>query len=248
VPTLIYARTLRSWANGGSTPTASGTVTATAVPSVGRVTVAISWTGAVFFNVYRVESGGVPVPVRGAFPIGAPGSVTFSDAEAPLDIPVYYQVTSPTYLFQTLTSNTVTLDSAGWTWITHPTRPDLSTTLVVERNPDKARDIDRALFRVIGRKRAVPVTGGTRSAPDYTLDAFTDTQAERDNMLALLDDGSPLLFRTPAGYGFDPQTWLSIGPVTETNLSYSVLEWSRRWPLPCTEVDAPSVLDAPVVP
>jgi hypothetical protein len=248
MPTLIYARTLRSWANGGTTPTASGTVTATAVPATGRVTVVVSWSSAVFFNVYRVEDGS-PVPVRGAFPVSAPGgSVTFSDVEAPLDIPVYYRVTTPTYLFQVISSNTVTLTSSGATWITHPTNPDVSANLVVERNPAKARPIDQALFRVIGRTRAVPVTSGDRFAPDYTLDAFTETQAQRDNMLALLADGSPLLIRTPAGYGFDPQTWVSVGSVVETPISGSVLEWARRWPLPCTEVDPPSVLDSPAVP
>jgi hypothetical protein len=247
MPTLIYPRGQRSWANGGIDAVASGSFVATAVPSTGRVTLAITWSSALVFTVQRVQNG-VAVPVRGGYPATGSGGVTFSDVEAPLDIPIYYKATTPTYPFQTLTSNTVTLTSSGVMWLTHSSLPHLSTQVVVERNPDKDRDIDRGVFKVIGRRNPVPVVSGPRTSPVYTLDAFTETQSQRDNMLALLDDGSPLLLRTPAGYGFDAQTWLSIGAVREAVISGKVTEWARRWPLPCIEVDAPAVEDSVMVP
>lgn len=247
MPTGLYARGYRSWANGGTTPTASGTFTATAVPSTGRVTLAISWTGAAYLNVYRVVGSEV-FQVRGGSPIGSTGSVTFSDPEAPLDVPVYYQATSPTYQYQWLTSNTVTLASNGSSWLTHPNRPDLSTVLWVERNPRKSRPISRGVFPVLGRRRPIIRTDGARKSPSYQLDCATETQSAWTNMLALLDDGSPLLLRTPPNYGFDALTWLSVGDVDEDPVVGTVTNWVRRWPLPVTEVDPPSILDAPVVP
>lgn len=247
MPTGVYGRGLRSWGDGGITPTASGTVVATAVPSTGRVTLTVTWAAAAYYNVYRYQGGSEPVPVRGGYPVAGYGSVTFSDAEAPLDVPVYYAVTSTTYPYQSLTSNTVTLASSGSTWLTHPRQPALSTKLIVERNPQKTRSVATAYYPVIGRTRPIAVTAGVRSAPTYTLDAFTETSAQRDNMLALLADGSPILLRTPAGYGFDAQTWLSIGETIEVPITGSVLEWARRWPLPCVEVDAPPLLGAVTV-
>lgn len=244
----IHGRGLRSWGNGAVSITASGTVVATAVPTTGRVTLVITWTGATYFNVYRNQGSDSPVPVRGAYPVSGSGSATFSDPECPLDVPVYYTITSPTYPSQSLTSNTVTLTSAGATWLTHPTMQGLSTKVVVERNPAKSRALEIAYYKVIGRRRPVPVTAGMRSAPTYTLDVFTETSAQRDNMLQLIDDGAPLLLRTPAGYGFDAQTWLSVANVDEMPVSGSVLEWARRWPLPCVEVDPPSLLGAVTVP
>jgi hypothetical protein len=247
MPALTFARGFRAWGGVGFVPSASGSVVATAVPSTGRVTIAVTWTGASYFNVYRVQGEALPVAVRGAYPIGGSGGATFSDVEAPMDVPVYYTVTTPAYPYQTLTSNTVTLVSSGSTWLTHPALPALATRVVVERNPQKRRPIDRALYKVIGRSRPVAVVAGPRGAAEYVLDVFTETQAERDNMLSLLDDGSPLLLRTPADYGFDAQTWLSVDSVEEVPIVGSVLEWARRWPLSCVEVDPPSVLDAVAV-
>lgn len=247
MPLLAYARGQRSWANGGYTLSASGTFTATAVTATARVTLAIIWTGASYLNVMRVQNG-VTYPVRGGSPIGSTGSVTFSDPEAPLDTPLVYRAFSPTYPYQVLESNTVTLASNGMSWITHPNRPELSTQLWVESNPDKDRDINMGVFPVIGRPRSIVRTDGMRKAPTYTLPCVTETQAAWWNMLQLLADGSPLLLRTPTGYPFDPLTWMAVGPVRETVVSGAVSQYLRRWPLPVIEVDAPSLVDAPVVP
>jgi hypothetical protein len=247
MPLLAYPRGVRSWANGGYTLTASGTFTATAVNATGRVTLAITWSGASYLNVVRVQNG-INYPVRGGSPIGSPGSVTFSDPEAPLDTPVVYRAFSPTYPYQILESNSVTLASGGATWLTHPNRADLSTQLWVERNPDRERPIAQGVFPVLGRRRPIVRTDGVRKASTYTLECATETYAAYANMLQILDDGSPLLLRTPAGYPFDLQTWLAVGSMQETMISSKVTEWARRWPLPVIEVDAPSIVDAPVVP
>lgn len=248
MPVGIHGRGLRSWGNGAVSITASGTVVATAVPSTGRVTVAITWTGAFYYNVYRNQGTDAPVPVRGGYPVSGVGAATFSDPECPLDVPVFYTVTSPSYPSQSLISNTVTLASSGSTWLTHPIQQALSTKVLVERNPAKTRPLEVAYYKVINRRHPVPVTAGIRAAPAYTLDVFTETSSQRDNMLALLADGVPLLMRTPAGYGFDAQTWLSVANADEVPIAGSVLEWARRWPLPCVEVDAPSLLGAVTVP
>lgn len=244
---LAYARGLRSWANGGYTLTASGTFTATAVPSTGRVTLAITWTGASYLNIVRVQDGGI-YPVRGGSPIGSTGSVTFSDPEAPLDTPVTYRASSPTYPYQVLQSNQVTLTSNGWSWLTHPNRPDLSTQLLVEFNPEKERGIAEGVYPVLGREKPIVRTDGVRKSASYTLPCLTETWPAWVSMRQILADGSPLLLRTPAGYPFDLLTWMHVSGVREIPVSGKVSEWMRRWPLPVTEVDAPSTVDAPVVP
>ena len=250
MPMLVFARGMRSWANGGFTPTASGTFTATAVPATGRVTLNITWTGAAYMHVVRVQDG-VVYPVRGGSPIGTTGSVVFSDPEAPLDTPVSYKVTSPSFPYQVLESNTVTLVSNGTSWLTHPNRPDLSMQLSgqswVERMPNRDRPVSRGVFSVIGRYRNVVRTDGLRRAPSYTLDVVTETFEKYAAMVQLLQDTSPLLLRTPAGYPFELLTWISVGGVQETTVTSQVTQWMRRWPLPVEEVDAPSMVDALVV-
>lgn len=248
MPIGVHGRGLKAWGGGSVITTATGTVVATAVPATGRVTLTVTWAAAAYYNVYRYQgTNNAPVPVRGGYPVAGYGAVTFSDPEAPLDVPVYYTVTSPTYPYQSLTSNTVTLASSGSSWLTHPRLQNLSTKVVVNRNPVKTRPLQVAYYPVIGRRHQLAVTAGVRGAPTYKLDVFTQTQVQRDNMLALLADGSPLLLRTPDGYGFDPQTWLSVGTCDEVPVTDSVLKWPRRWPLPCVEVDPPSLLGAMTV-
>jgi len=157
-------------------------------------------------------------------------------------------VTSSSTPYQVLESNAVTLVSSGSSWLTHPNRPDLATILWVERNPDRERPIAQGIFPVLGRYRPVVRTDGIRKASQYTLECATETYAAYANMLQLLQDGSPLLLRTPAGYPFEAQTWMSVGTVRETVISPKVTAFERRWPLPVIEVDAPSMVDAPVVP
>lgn len=249
MPSLLYPWALRSWAGGGTDPVASGTVTATAVPATGRVTLAVTWPGAAFVNLYRIQGEDL-IPVRGAFPVASGGTVTVADPEAPLDLAVSYLATSPTYPYQQLrTAAPVTLAAAarGGTWLTHPTRPELAMTVQVDAQPAKDRDIDQAVFPVLGRRMPVVLTGGVRRAASFTVQIFTQTEAERLGMLALLDDGAPLLLRTPAGYGFDPLCWVAVGKVTETPWIEYGPEPARYWPLVCQQVDPPSPAGAPVV-
>lgn len=231
----------RSWAGGGTDTTPSGSLTATGDAANARVQLALTWTGASYATIYRVL-GAVITPVRTAAPVElVSGAITVYDYEVPLDTSVYYIATSPGLFFQQLTSASVTVASSDQTWLGHPILTSLNRTITVTVQPERARDIDRGVFPVIGRTRPVVVTSGVRQAPAGTLELYVSTVAERDGLLSLVADGSALLMRTPASYGWDASTWIAVGKVTETPTSDKGFWPMRLITMEYTEVDAPAL-------
>ncbi|HEY3481031.1 MAG TPA: hypothetical protein VGL02_19220 [Streptomyces sp.] len=208
--------------------------------------VAVTWAGATYLNVVRVHPDGTTYPVRGAYPATASttgSTTTIYDYEAPLDVAVSYLVMAPNVPRATATSNTVTLASGGNVWLGHAGDATLNRIVAIKRQPERLRRLDRGVFAIIGRPKAVVVTSGVRQDPAGELTVYTDSATETADMLALLADGSPLLLRTPPGYGWDPLTWIAVGDVVEVPWrDFDGDDGRREFRLPYVEVDSPTTV------
>jgi hypothetical protein len=221
----------------------AATLTATLDPTTARVSVSLNWTDPTpdpsTALIERVNADGSVVPVRGADPATlVAGAWVGNDYEAPLDATFYYQATSTEVPGTVLTSPTYTLSSGGSTWLKHPGRPGLNAKVKPTRAPDLTRPIEQGVFDVLGRTRPV-ATSMLRRSERGELALRTDTDNERLALLALVQDGVPLLFSPPSGYGFG-SVYISIGDVQEARLTSYGKEPARYWSLPFTVVDRPS--------
>lgn len=218
------------------------TLTGTLYPTTTRVSVSLSWTSTPVPTtalVERVNPDGSVVPVRGANPATlVAGAWVGDDYEAPLDGTFYYQATSTDRPGVVVTSPSYTMPSNGLTWLKHPGRPFLNTTVQVVAAPSLTRPITQGVFEVLGRTRPIAVSL-QRSSERGELQLYTGTEADRSALLALLEDGAPLFLSTPSGYGVG-SVYISVAEVAETRLTPLAKEWARYWTLPFTVVDRPS--------
>lgn len=168
--------------------------------------------------------------------------VSVVDTEAPLDVPIRYELSAPDQPAFRAVSEPVVLESRGQTWLTHP--DGTSMVLTVAEEPEQTRAIARGVFEVIGRARPIAVSSAQRQSSAASLTVWTETFAERDKLLALLDDGSPLLLRAPAELGHGPGEWLSIGDASYKAVGHGAWEHTREFTLPYVVVDAPVADDA----
>lgn len=165
--------------------------------------------------------------------------VQFVDAEAPLDVPVSYELTAPDQPSLRVVSQPVTLLSNGHTWLTHPVLQEPLSITVLEE-PDQARAIDRGVHRVIGRVNPIAVSAAQRASVEASLDVLVVSFAERDTVWSMLEDGQPLLLRAPAELGHGPGEWLSVGDVSLKRPGHGAWEDARVFTLPYVVVDAPA--------
>lgn len=167
--------------------------------------------------------------------------ITVLDGECPLDLPVTYLLANPQLTGGRIVSEPATLDSLGRTWLTHPTSPGAPRVVSVREKPVLTRGMDRGVHRPMGRRRPVVVTGEHRWAPSGTIGINALSGDEYEWLLDVLDDGLPVLLRTPADYHFTPR-WVSLGEQTDD--PEGRLGWQDAWLIsaPFDEVDAPSAL------
>lgn len=162
----------------------------------------------------------------------------FIDAEAPLDVPVSYEVTAPNQPAFRIVSEPVTLPSEDRTWLSSPTTGAI-LSVTVAREPKTTRAITRGVFPVLGRARPIAVSASRRQSAAGTLTLWAMNFAERDALRDVLDDGSPLLLRAPARLGHGPGEWVSIGDVGEEGPGHGAWEAVRIFDLPYQVVDGP---------
>ncbi|MDQ3578541.1 MAG: hypothetical protein M3443_13285 [Actinomycetota bacterium] len=161
------------------------------------------------------------------------------DGECPLDRPVRYVLANPAVTGGRMTSETVTLDSLGQAWLTHPAAHSEPVRVAVRgRGPALTRVADRGVFAPIGRRRPVVVTAPARKSLVGELDLITLTFADRDRLLSLFDDMAPVLLRSPASLGYPEAMWLSLGDLDETG-GERPSSGFRVLSSPFVEVDAP---------
>jgi hypothetical protein len=189
-------------------------------------------------TVTRTDVNGRTYPVRtsdgGALPVSG-GVATLWDYEIP------YGTTS-TYSVSATGATTVTdtaLLNVTVPWLVHPGVPALSVPVTVQSAPDLTRPAEQGMFRVIGRRDPVVVSGGARSLPSGTLGLLTRTAAERAALDLLLDEASPLLLNTPDSWELGP-AYISVGDVAETRVSRIPSEPYRVWRLDFQVVGRPA--------
>jgi hypothetical protein len=138
-----------------------------------------------------------------------------SDGECPLDVAVSYALYAPFLTGGYASSPTITLASNGQSWLTHPASPSAPVPCKPTETPQLTRKIPQGIFPIIGSKYPVVVSGAARLAPSGTLTLDTAAFTDRDTLLGLLSDGSPMLLRTPAEGGYGLGRWLAFADVVE---------------------------------
>lgn len=168
-------------------------------------------------------------------------TVTVADGECPLDVAVSYLLVNPRFAGGRIASPASLLPSLDRTWLTHPGTPGVPRAVSVRETPVLERGIDRGVFRPMGRRRPVVITGSQRWAPSGTIGFNALSAADRAWLDQVLDDGAPLLLRTPGSYHFADR-WLSLGAVSED--PEKRLAYQDAWLVsaPFDEVDPPSAL------
>lgn len=185
----------------------------------------------------------------GATWTGTPGLSTsllapvaaLDDGECPLDQSVQYVIVNGAVTGGQMSSDPATLDSGGRTWLTHPTRASAPVTVDLRETPKREHDLDQGVFWPIGRHHPIVVTGTRRRAATGTVGFNATSRAERDTLLALLDDAAPVLLRTPGHFHF-PDSWLALGAVVEDPEDRKA--WQDAWLLTADfhTVDPPSLI------
>lgn len=165
------------------------------------------------------------------------------DGECPLDEPVTYILANPAFSGGRMVSEPVVLDSLGLTWMTIISDPANPRTISVREVPDLVRTIDRGVFKPLGRRTSVVVTGPTRRSASGTIGINALSGEDYEWLVGALDDGLPFLIRTPAEYHFTPR-WLSLGDQTDSREGR--LAYHDAWLIsaPFEETDPPSALVA----
>jgi hypothetical protein len=198
-------------------------------------------------SVYRVTTDGARTLVRGTSGLIDQQAITsdilvIEDHEAPIGVPVYYQVEirpSAGAVPSTRTSATVTLLLAdiNLAWLKDPGNPQRSCRVVVNKAPDWQRPIEQTAYVVRGRRNKV-VLSGNRQGLEGDLAVWTRSDEERTALHLLLDSGSVLLWQANPGMGVDDM-YVTVAAITEARTAGLAQEPWRAWTLPLTQADMP---------
>jgi hypothetical protein len=162
------------------------------------------------------------------------------DGECPLDVPVVYVAYDPALLGGSVSTPPVTLPGNDRSWLTHPAQPTAPVRCYPTTTPTPVRTMPRMVLPIIDRPRPVVVTGASRQAPTGNLRLWAGTFADRDELLDLVQDGSPLLLRASGDYGYGYGQWLSLADLTEDADGRPAPMEGRFLSADYTEVDAPA--------
>lgn len=163
------------------------------------------------------------------------------DYEAPNNPAVQYRVAAYSEVYDSYSlwrdaAASVSWESAAW-WLKHPFDPTLNMVVVPRSQPTRHRVARSAKHRVLGRSTPV-VLSDVRESWEGELVLRLDTQAEQDDLDALLAEMVPLLLQAPGDATWD-DTWIVIDEQARTRVIDA--SWSEPTfdSLPWTEVDRP---------
>lgn len=224
--------------SGTATLVATGVVAGSTAVYLDAVLVEADTTSGVYFDGATQYGQWAGVPHLSSA-ILAPVQI-LDDGECPLDVPIVYEVYTSSLSGGRMRTDPVMLLSGGRTWLTHP---DVGVPVIVDLRsvPAQTYGIERGVFRALGASRPIVVTGASRYAPTGTIAFNAISKAERDALMAMFDDGTPVLLRAPAEFHYDPAgQWLSLGDLTEDREGRKA--WMDAWLLtaPYDEVDPPN--------
>lgn len=164
------------------------------------------------------------------------------DAEAPVGVPLTYEVSSAAITGGRVTSTPpVTLNTGETSWLTHPVHPGQTVKVLLLRVPTLDRPVAQGVFLPIGAARPVVVSSARRQAPVGSLDFVLLSFDERNTLLALLADPFPVLLRLPPTYGYAAPMWLAVSGLTEERGPRKGWQEAMILTAEVVEVDAPAM-------
>lgn len=212
--------------------TATGDYSVTGVPVI---RLELDWEGAEDVFVYRTDPDGSVIAVRQADPVQSfTGEATILDYEFPFSETVSYRMSSGSESYD---SGPVIRWDEHEAWLVHPGLPDRSVALGVIEWPTWTAPVPRGVFRPLGR-RAPIVVSGRRQAPSGSLVLYTKGTEAYDRLELLLDDGAPLLLKGTPNDGAGT-TWVSVGDYSVQPVAVNVREFAV-WTLPLDVASRPS--------
>lgn len=112
-----------------------------------------------------------------------------------------------------VTSDWSTADSGAWTsglwWLKHPRQPTLNMNLTIDSNPGYQRPARQGVYQALGASKPIVVTD-LRGSARGTLRVRLDTEAEQDQMVALLETTDTLLIQAPPADRW-PDRYIAVG-------------------------------------
>ena len=173
---------------------------------------------------------------------------------APVDARVGQIVETPAgtpQSFDETVSSSVAVDGV---WLLHPASPSLSVcvqtvdwrddgvNIALQTKQQTSRPAVSTAHTIVGRPRPVVITTGDRQDGLWSLVLYTNTTVDRDSVIALITDQTPLLLRSPTEIDFDlPDGWYSVGDVTEDRVYEPLVYPHKVITLPLQPVDEPVV-------
>lgn len=164
---------------------------------------------------------------------------TVVDGECPLDVACSYALYAPFLTGGYARTPVITLASNENSWLTHPAYPSAPVQVYPWVAPALVRKIPQGVFAIIGRANPIVVSAARLSATG-TMMIDAASFAARDQLLSLLADGSAVLLRAPADFGYGQGLWLAIGDVTEDPKGRPAWSQSRPLTVAFTVVDSPA--------
>ena len=227
--TVTVAPTVEPSTGPGDPPRVRLDVTDTGTPAITSVTVVRRGPGGRDVPVRTTDGGPLTLVTSGSNRVG-----TVYDYELEYQVPVTYStVQTPA------NTATVTLDEAQ-AWLIHLGVPALSRPISISAITGRAKSLPRAVHAPMGSKFRIVHSAGQRQASEYTLTVKTRSDADREALDALFEDGSTLLLNVPAGKGWGFTTeYVAIGDLNEDRPVPYGREPLRLWPLPLLVVERP---------
>jgi hypothetical protein len=211
-------------------------------------------------SLWRHTPDGTEALVRGSGFFTAPADETavIWDNEAPFDTDIFYTLRSSDSITDTLTSNTVSLDSDGMAWLRDPYIP--ANNIAFETSGDLfdfCDDEPRIMFGGLGGKGYRSASGifdiieaqrpdtvaMTRKRYASSLILLSKELADIDTIETIIAGGYPLLLSLPAVYGFGRPyntDWITISDVEASPIGVDQRLPARAWSLPF-QLSSPAV-------
>lgn len=193
----------------------------------------------------RVPGGSVWTPVRGGEIVPYSGSTAvLHDYEGANGETWDYRARSVHDFGNGTYSRSVGVNyAAAWTnnnWVLkHPYDPDLNFHPRIRSQPDRRQPANKTSHRVAGRRNTVNISD-VRGGWEGDLTIRSDTDAEREQLNVIMADNTALLLQAPPDTPNWPDTWISLGDLTQTRVvDTDVTPWTFD-SFPWTEADRPS--------
>lgn len=199
-------------------------------------------------NLWRHTPDGEEVLVRGSGFFGDTG--VFWDNEAPFDVDIFYTLRSSDSDTDTITSNTVNLDSGDDVWLRDPYNPSNNLIIEIDDEPfDYCTDTPKIMFsdllgRVYSNASGIfdiidaqrPETiAQTRKRYGSTLILTSKEPVDVTAIEAIIAGGYPLLLSLPVVYQFGlpyGTDWITIFDVDQQPVGVDRRVEARVWTLP----------------